>query len=60
MEKFDNDDLHIVWDEKGKFKYEKKNEGKGVHKNKKDRWDSTPKSTKRILKTNSKSLKSYW
>lgn len=60
VEKFNNDDLHIVWDEKGKFKYEKVKVGKGVNKNKKDRWNNTPKSTKSISKSNSKSLKSYW
>ena len=60
VEKFNNDDSHIVWDEKGKFKYEKVKVGKGVNKNKKDRWNNTPKSTKSISKSNSKSLKSYW
>lgn len=60
IEKFDNDDLHIVWDEKGKFKYEKVKVGKGVHKNKKDRWDAKPKATTKKPTSNRSSIKADW
>ena len=59
VEKFNNDDLHIIWDDKGRFKYEKVKVGKGTQKTKKDRWDKTPRATKK-LNSNSNSNRSDW
>ncbi len=59
-EKFNDEDFHIKWDDKGKFKYEKVKVSKGVYKNKKDRWDNTPRSTSKKPTTNKNSISTDW